>query len=384
MPLNIVHFSQDFRKDKGQLGAFSRTFNLTLDGNRHIIFTIHYGDEIISSYAFEHLDIISIGIGQRELRGRFERSLSIFIGERMLSYLLANQIRVNLLYGHAQLINYKILNHINKKLHRPLVWDVNTIWGLPLFQRDAFLFKLYYFLFAHIAYRKCSHLIAQTERCKQVIQKTYSIPDKKITVITNSVDLDHFKKVKHYSQCLSSRPINVYLIGRFDKLNGADFILDNIDLFDQAQIKLHLVGTGVNLDRIDHMQKLGKLTFHGVIPYNKMPEILLRADLLLIPRIQCFGSDLFIPTKLLEGMASGLLVLGSDVGGIKEVIRDGHNGFLFRAGNSKNMIAKINQIKNSKSNKLQKISAKAALDISEHYNLKSNCQKINVVYDNLL
>lgn len=86
---------------------FRVLFNLTLDGNQHIIFTIHYGDEAISSYAFEHLKIISIGIGQREFRGRYERSLSFFIGERMLSYLFINRIQVDLLYGHAQPINFK-------------------------------------------------------------------------------------------------------------------------------------------------------------------------------------------------------------------------------------------------------------------------------------
>jgi len=384
MSLNIVHFSQDFRKDKSQLGAFSRTFNLTLDGNRHTIFTIHYGDEIISSYPFEHLEIVSIGIGQRQFRGRFEHSLSIFIGERMLSYLLTNQIQVDLLYGHAQLINYKILEYINRELHKPLVWDVNTIWGLPLFDRGPFLFKLYYFLSAHIAYRRCAHLIAQTEQCKQIIQKSYGISDKKITVIFNSVDLNQFKNRKQYLQRFSDRPIEIYFVGRFDELNGVDFILENINMFTPAQIHLNFVGTGRNLDRINHLHNSGKLIYHGAVPYSKMPEIFLRADLLLIPRIRCFGSNLFIPTKLLEGMASGLLVLGSDVDGISEVIRDSQNGFLFRAGDPKDMVAKITQIMTLDCVALQKISDTAVLDISRDYDLTKNRQKINSVYNKVL
>jgi glycosyltransferase involved in cell wall biosynthesis len=384
MPLNIIHFSQDFRKDKSQLGAFSRTFNLTMDGNRHIIFTAHFGDEEISGYVFEHLEIVSIGIGKREFRGRFERSLSTFIGERILSYLLTCQIQVDLLYGHAQLINYKILFYMKRKLHKSLIWDVNTIWGLPLFDSGSFLFKLYYFLSAHIAYRKCVHLIAQTEQCKQVIEKSYGIPDKKITVITNSINLDQFKIKKQYSQSFSDRPLNVFFVGRFDELNGADFILDNIEMFDPMQTNLNLVGTGTHLDRIDHLHKSGKLTYHGVVPYSEMPEILLRADLLLIPRVRCFGSNHFIPTKLLEGMGCGLLVLGSDVGGISEVIRDWQNGFLFHAGDPKDMVAQINKIKSLDCVALQKISDMAVLDISRDYDLTINCQKINSVYDKIL
>ncbi len=212
----------------------------------------------------------------------------------------------------------------------------------------------------------------------------YGIADKKITVISNSVDLDQFKERKQYLQKFSDRPLNVFFVGRFDELNGIDFILDNIDMFDTAQTNLNLVGIGKNLDRINHLHQSGKLTYHGVVPFSKMPEIFIRADLLLIPRIRCFGSNLFIPTKLLEGMACGLLVLGSDVGGISEVIRDGQNGFLFHAGDPKGMVAKITQIISLDSVTLQEISDMAVLDISRHYDLKVNCKKINSVYDTVL
>lgn len=384
MPLHIIHFSQDFRKDKGQLGAFSRTYTLTKDGNKHIIFTIHFDDETISHDDFDHLEIISIGIGKRELRGRFERSLSIFIGEKMLSYLLKNQIQVDILYGHAQLINFKILQFVNQKLHKPLVWDVNTIWGLPLFEEGQFLFKLYYFLFAHFAYRKCTHLIAQTEQCKQVIHRSYGIMNNKITVVTNSVNFDRFRKRKQYCQSFSNKSLNIFFVGRFDELNGIDFILDNIYLFDPKRINIHLVGSGSNLDRINHLQKAGRLKYHGVVPFSKMPEIFLEADLLLIPRIRCFGSNLFIPTKLLEGMASGLLVLGSDVGGISEVLQDDQNGFLFHSGNPEDMIEKINKITTLSSHNLQEISDSAVRTIRNHFNMKKECQTINSMYEKII
>jgi glycosyltransferase involved in cell wall biosynthesis len=38
------------------------------------------------------------------------------------------------------------------------------------------------------------------------------------------------------------------------------------------------------------------------------------------------------PLKPLEAMSSGKLVIASDVGGLRELIRDGDTGLLFRAG----------------------------------------------------
>ncbi len=43
--------------------------------------------------------------------------------------------------------------------------------------------------------------------------------------------------------------------------------------------------------------------------------------------IECGGKD-GIPTALLEAMASGLLVVATDAGSMREVITDGHDGIL--------------------------------------------------------
>jgi glycosyltransferase involved in cell wall biosynthesis len=45
-------------------------------------------------------------------------------------------------------------------------------------------------------------------------------------------------------------------------------------------------------------------------------------------------TELVTPLKPLEAMAMGKLVAASDVGGHRELIRDGHNGHLFSAGSA--------------------------------------------------
>jgi len=55
-------------------------------------------------------------------------------------------------------------------------------------------------------------------------------------------------------------------------------------------------------------------------------------DVMVYPRVSRRLTDLVTPLKPLEAMAMGKLVVASDVGGHRELVRDGHNGHLFAAG----------------------------------------------------
>jgi len=54
-------------------------------------------------------------------------------------------------------------------------------------------------------------------------------------------------------------------------------------------------------------------------------------DVLAYPRLHSRLTDLVTPLKPLEAMAQGRLLVASDVGGHRELIRDGETGILFRA-----------------------------------------------------
>ena len=57
-------------------------------------------------------------------------------------------------------------------------------------------------------------------------------------------------------------------------------------------------------------------------------------DALVYPRLPMRLTDLVTPLKPLEAMAQRRLVIASDVGGHKELIRDGETGVLFKAGDA--------------------------------------------------
>ena len=58
-------------------------------------------------------------------------------------------------------------------------------------------------------------------------------------------------------------------------------------------------------------------------------------------------TDVVTPLKPLEAMAQGKLLVASDVGGHRELIRDGETGVLFRAGDAAALAAAIHGLLDS-------------------------------------
>ena len=59
------------------------------------------------------------------------------------------------------------------------------------------------------------------------------------------------------------------------------------------------------------------------------------------PRLSMRLTELVTPLKPLEAMAQGRLLVASDVGGHRELIRDGETGVLFKAGDAEALAAKV-------------------------------------------
>jgi len=101
--------------------------------------------------------------------------------------------------------------------------------------------------------------------------------------------------------------------------------------------KLLIVGDGEEMPAVrkavsDHkgeefVQVMGRVTHEQIERYYSV------VDLLVYPRHSIRLTELVTPLKPLEAMALGKAILGSDVGGIRELIESGKTGLLFHADN---------------------------------------------------
>jgi glycosyltransferase involved in cell wall biosynthesis len=126
--------------------------------------------------------------------------------------------------------------------------------------------------------------------------------------------------------------------GSFYAYEGLDILLRAMPLVLSAvpQARLMLLGGGSQeADLRALASQLGlehAVHFTGRVPHGEMTRYYGAMDVMVYPRISRRLTDLVTPLKPLEAMAMGKLVVASDVGGHRELIRDGHNGHLFPAG----------------------------------------------------
>ncbi len=100
--------------------------------------------------------------------------------------------------------------------------------------------------------------------------------------------------------------------------------------------KMLLVGDGNDADEVRNAIRENDagsyIFFVGRVPHDQIEKYYSVIDVLVYPRLRMRLTELVTPLKPLEAMALGKAVLGSDVGGIRELIDPEVTGVLFKAG----------------------------------------------------
>jgi PEP-CTERM/exosortase A-associated glycosyltransferase len=167
-----------------------------------------------------------------------------------------------------------------------------------------------------------------------------AIPASKITVIPNAVDVERFPVIDQVDaelrQALGLRDAFVLgFLGSFYAYEGLDLLIDALPaiLRKVPTAKVLLVGGGFEEARLrNQVAGLGleqHCLFAGRVPHAEVERYYGLVDLLVYPRRSNRLTELVTPLKPLEAMAQGRLLAASDVGGHRELIRDGETGFLF-------------------------------------------------------
>ena len=87
-----------------------------------------------------------------------------------------------------------------------------------------------------------------------------------------------------------------------------------------------------------------RIVHPGHVAADEVERMYSVMDMLAYPRRSLRVTELVTPLKPLEAMAMGKAIIGSDVGGIRELIQDGLTGLQHRAGDVEDLAAKIEKL----------------------------------------
>lgn len=189
------------------------------------------------------------------------------------------------------------------------------------------------------ALSSCSVITAVSHDLKKNIA-SLGLPQDKIKFIPNGIDM---KKFTHLDQLLCRRQLQVnaddriiLFVGSLDEVKGAHLLVRAFAGIANGamphNIRLWIVGDGYLRQELEDLGKSfgvdKSIRFWGNQPHDNLPAIMSAANLLCVPSIR-EGR----PNVVLESLACGVPVVGSNVGGIPELVLPDVNGYIFEKEN---------------------------------------------------
>ena len=261
---------------------------------------------------------------------------------------VARETRPDVIHAHSPVLNAIPASRVGRRLGIPVVYEVRAFWEDAAVdhgtsREDGLRYRVSRALETQ-AFRQADHITTICEGLRRDILGR-GIPEDRVTVIPNAVDAEKFRMGGQADPALQAelgftgcRVLG--FLGSFYAYEGLGLLLDAFRRISQRapDVRILLVGGGPQEENLkEQAQQLGiadKVVFTGRVPHDQVHRYYDLVDLLVYPRLSMRLTELVTPLKPLEAMAQGHLLVASDVGGHKELIRHGETGWLFPAGDA--------------------------------------------------
>lgn len=253
--------------------------------------------------------------------------------------------RPDILHAHSPVLNALAALRAARRLKLPVVYEVRAFWedaavnlgtareGGPRYRATRAL--------ETFALRRSDAIAAICAGLRDDMVAR-GIPADRITLIPNGVDMEEFRFGRSPNPGLRASlglddRIVLGFLGSYYAYEGLDLLLEALPLIlrDEPQVAVLLVGGGPAEPALKaQAERLGladATRFVGRVPHDRVQSYYDLVDIFVYPRRRIRLTETVTPLKPLEAMAGGGIVLASDVGGHRELIRNRETGVLFRA-----------------------------------------------------
>ncbi|MBS5858106.1 MAG: glycosyltransferase family 4 protein [Clostridia bacterium] len=230
-----------------------------------------------------------------------------------------------------------------------------------------------YYRIKKVYSKKISYIITPSEFYRQKLIDD-GIDKEKIETIYNSIDL------QKYDLKAEDEGYALYF-GRLSKEKG---ILNLIEAFSKIQNKkLYIAGDGPEKNKIieiienNNLQKNIKLL--GYLNQEEIKEYIRKCSFVVVPSIWYENC----PYSILETLAIGKPVIGADIGGIPELVKNKENGLIFKYDDVSDLENKM-KILFEDNDLVKKLGDNAKKSAKELYGKDEYYKKIIKIYENII
>ena len=173
--------------------------------------------------------------------------------------------------------------------------------------------------------------------------------------------------------------IDILFVGHLGRFKGTHILIKAFKQLKLENIRLHIAGAG--LDEVEFKEMAAddsRIIFYGLVPWEKLIKLYRKANVTVAPSL-FFEPYGFI---ILESFRNGTPVVGSNIGGIPELIEDGYNGRLFEAGN-------VAELKNTLEKLIENLVelkrlGEGAFESAKRYDINNHILKLEELYGQLV
>jgi glycosyltransferase involved in cell wall biosynthesis len=220
--------------------------------------------------------------------------------------------------------------------------------------------------------KRAKKVIVLSEIEKDFIEKYWK--NLNVRVLENAVSLDEVQPRKNETD-----EKTMIFLGRLHEDKGLREIVEACRALKKEgfQFRFKCFGAGEAKEKfVSEMNEIlgDKFSYGGVVSGAEKWQALAASDIFLLPS-RYEG----LPVALLEAMAAGCVPVASNIGSVREVVRDGVNGFLVEPGNTAQIVEKLRSLLSDEID-WENLRKNARTTIEEKFNFKDYIEKLERLY----
>lgn len=373
--MKIAHIISTFPPYKGGMGnvVYYSAREMARLGHHNVIFTPAYDKKDAGQETLEeNLEVVRLSsffsLGNAAVLPSLIWKLRGFdiIHLHYPFYGSGEMVLLGLIFSQAKFMIHYHMDTVGKGL-KGLIFRMYAFFVLPIIVRFAKVITC-----ASLDYVKHSE-----------IKDFYSSHTTRFVQIPFGVDTKQFTPGEK-----SENPI-ILFVGGLDRQHNFKGVEQLIDAFalvakDHPSVCLCIVGKGDLEDyyrgRIAYHQLGDKARIMNSVSDIQLADLFKSAWVTVLPstnRAEAFG------LVLLESLASGTAVIASNLAGVRNVFRNGEQGYLVKAGDVADLAHKLKKIVSNKENALRLGSAGRTW-VEQQYSWKEFSQRLEAAYSRVL